>query len=44
MGERRLGDVQLLGRTGEVAVARNRLDVSELTEFQRINRKSRSIL
>ena len=33
MRERRLGDVELLGRAGEVAVAGDRLGVAELTNL-----------
>jgi hypothetical protein len=47
MRKRRLGDVQLLGGTGEVAVAGNRFDVSELAQLHEspftINRESRWI-
>jgi hypothetical protein len=38
MRERRLGDVKLVGGTGEVAVADDRFEVAQLAKFHRDSR------
>ncbi len=43
VGERRLGDVELRCGAGEVAVARDRFDASQLSELHGNDRRSRSL-